>query len=358
MASLVLVTPLCLLRNIESLGPTSTCAQRRRVPQPQRHSSCAGGALMHGCGAACRMGACCVLFTSVVISIQGIDDPETDPRFEAHALNWRLTAFQAIPIVCFATMCHFTVVPATAALRPYFEPQPPFVTDYATATDPAQRSAAGAKRGGRVIVMLCISVMVWCNLLYVPVGVLGYRAFGSQSSSNILDNFGQKPAAVGAHFVPETAAVLVARACMMTTTCLSYPIFTFITRMAIVDVLSGGDSQRRSINHEGGSLAAQISTARHCVITVVFLALCAVCGVAVVLADISLGFTVSVIGATVVVAVEFFIPAAMCRSMGRTFSALVFGLVGLVVLTLGLFVTVADEACGDAETEFCKAVGA
>ena len=109
---------------------------------------------------------------------------------------------------------------------------------------------------------------------------------------------------------------------------------------------------------EGGSLAAQISTARHCVITVVFLALCAVCGVAVVLADISLGFTVSVIGATVVVAVEFFIPAAMCRSMGRTFSALVFGLVGLVVLTLGLFVTVADEACGDAETAFCKAVGA
>ena len=38
---------------------------------------------------------------------------------------------------------------------------------------------------------------------------------------------------------------------------------------------------------------------------------CALSGVGVVWADISLGFTVSVIGATVVVAVEFFIPAAV-----------------------------------------------
>ena len=47
------------------------------------------------------------------------------------------------------------------------------------------------------------------------------------------------------HFVPESVAVLVARACMCTTTCLSYPIFTFITRMAIVDVLYSGTEDDR-----------------------------------------------------------------------------------------------------------------
>merc|ERR1711865_467302 len=115
--------------------------------------------------------------------------------------------------------------------------------------------------------------MLWCNFLYVPVGVLGYRAFGSEASSNILDNFGQH--SKSDHFVPESVAVLVARACMCTTTCLSYPIFTFITRMAIVDVLYSGtedDHDRMSSNMEGESLAAGLSTVKHVTITVLFLA--------------------------------------------------------------------------------------
>jgi amino acid permease len=99
----IIVTPLCLLRSIESLGPTST------------------------------LGACCVLFTSVVVSLTGIDQPETDPLYAAKAVQMRLTAFQAIPIVCFATMCHFTVVPATAALRPYFAKPESVVTSASSA---------------------------------------------------------------------------------------------------------------------------------------------------------------------------------------------------------------------------------
>ena len=63
-AATVVVTPLCLMRSIESLGPTST------------------------------LGAMCVLFTSVVISMHGIQDPETDPLFAAKPVQWRLTAFQ------------------------------------------------------------------------------------------------------------------------------------------------------------------------------------------------------------------------------------------------------------------------
>ena len=64
-AATILVTPLCLMRSIESLGPTST------------------------------LGACCVLFTSVVIGLHGIDEPETDPNFAWKAVQMRLTAFQA-----------------------------------------------------------------------------------------------------------------------------------------------------------------------------------------------------------------------------------------------------------------------
>jgi hypothetical protein len=47
-------------------------------------------------------------------------------------------------------------------------------------------------------------------------------------------------------------------------------------------------------------------------ITVVFLIACLLSSMAVICCDISLGFTISIIGATVVVAVEFFFPAAMC----------------------------------------------
>jgi hypothetical protein len=91
----VVILPLCLLRNMESLGPTSS------------------------------IGACCVLFTSVVVSVHGISSPEQTPGHEYKAEQLHLTAFQAISIVCFATMCHFTVVPATATLHPYFPPTTP-----------------------------------------------------------------------------------------------------------------------------------------------------------------------------------------------------------------------------------------
>jgi amino acid permease len=285
-AATIVVTPLCLMRSIESLGPTST------------------------------LGACCVLFTSVVVAFTGFNEPETDPEFAWKPVQMRLTAFQAIPIICFATMCHFTVVPATAALRPYFEkPQSPVVSASSSRPNAYHLDTLSSPLGWRdikVLVMLCCCVMLWCNFLYVPVGVLGYRAFGSQASSNILDNFGQHSKST--HFVPESVAVLVARACMCTTTCLSYPIFTFITRMAIVDVLySGTDAAARNGREEstmeGASLAAGLSTAKHVTITLLFLIFCAISGIAVVWADISLGFTVSVIGATVVVAVEFFLPA-------------------------------------------------
>lgn len=49
---------------------------------------------------------------------------------------------------------------------------------------------------------------------------------------------------------------------------------------------------------------------------------------------------------------------AMCWQTQRPLSAVVFALVGMAVLVVGLFVTVADEVCGDSTTSFCVAVGA
>lgn len=65
----MIVTPLCLLRSMESLGPTSF------------------------------LGACCVLFTSAVVSIHGLSEAETTPGHAAELVSFNLTAFQAISIV-------------------------------------------------------------------------------------------------------------------------------------------------------------------------------------------------------------------------------------------------------------------
>jgi hypothetical protein len=96
----------------------------------------------------------------------------------------------------------------------------------------------------KILVLLCCCVMVWCNLLYVPVGILGYRAFGEDVESNVLTNFGLHPKITAysptptKHFIPNAWDITIARACMASTVTLSYPIFTYITRLAIVDVLS------------------------------------------------------------------------------------------------------------------------
>jgi hypothetical protein len=330
----LLVLPLCLLRNMESLGPTST------------------------------IGAGCVFFTSVVVSVHGVMDPELTPGHEYQAVAFQLTAFQSISIVCFATMCHFTVVPATATLRPYFPALP--------------GSKPGSGVPTKTLVTLCCCVMLWCNLLYIPVGILGYRAFGSEVQSNVLSNFGTHPKH-STHFIAQTIDITIARACMALCTCLSYPIFTYITRMAIADVLQGptrtvsspGGTPPNVADLEGASLAGELSTARHFTITVVFLFTCLFASIGVVYADISLGFTVSIIGATVrtallatvypgclsrldgtrlriryvqvVVAVEFFFPAAMCWKLGRPIPTVLLTVVGMTILILGLFVTLADE---------------
>lgn len=130
--------------------------------------------------------------------------------------------------------------------------------------------------------------MVWVNLLYIPVGVLGYRAFGTEAASsqgNILNNFGVKLKTTD---FKDTVDVQIARACMAVTTCLSYPVFTFITRyvytrwleyfmppkfacvllrLAIMDVLDGSRTEPQTF-----------SWMRHIVVTVSFLVGCAITG--------------------------------------------------------------------------------
>ena len=44
-----------------------------------------------------------------------------------------------------------------------------------------------------------------------------------------------------------------------------------------------------------------------------------------------------------VVAVEFFFPAAMCWKRGNTIAACLIALVGSIILIIGLFVTIADQ---------------
>ena len=91
---------------------------------------------------------------------------------------------------------------------------------------------------------------------------------------------------------------------------------------------------------DGSSFQDRISTTQHVTVTIIFLYTCLAAGALVVYMDVSLGFTVSIIGATVVVAVEFFLPAAMCWQLRRPVSTVVLVLVGVAILVLGLFITV------------------
>ena len=81
--------------------------------------------------------------------------PSTPPPPQANA-------FQAVPIVDFALMCHLTVIPATAGhLAPYWP----------------SKKRAGATRF-RALVFVCVAVIAMCLFMYLPVGILGYYIFG------------------------------------------------------------------------------------------------------------------------------------------------------------------------------------
>eukprot|EP01043_Picozoa_sp_COSAG02_P029222 COSAG02_NODE_1809_length_10835_cov_7.682843_8_plen_128_part_00 len=115
--------------------------------------------------------------------------------------------------------CHFTVVPASHTLKPYW---------------PSLHREG--KTRVTTLVVVCCCIMTVCVLFYTPVGILGYYTFGSETVSDILDNYGQVKASNLIH-IPGKLDIQLGRLAMAFTTSMSFPIMTYISRLAIFDIL-------------------------------------------------------------------------------------------------------------------------
>lgn len=279
--------PLCTVSNIAVLGPFSSLA------------------------------VCAVLYTSAVIAAHGFQDAL--PRNLDHgalapqAFSFTPAAFQAIPIICFGMFCHFTIVPSTAALRPYW---------------PSQNSAG--KTSMRAVGSVCAIVMAICVLVYTPVGLLGYFTFGAHTMGDILDNYGPKVAGCEPWCLKDDSTVQGAFISVAFTMSMSYPIFTYLARQAICGLLG---------------LPIPAPTPTRLLMAVAWCMSTAGAAVLVTKAGIDLSFIVSVLGCTACTLVQFHFPARMCAQLGWHKSAFFFHSLFFVILVVGLTVTIGSKVC-------------
>ena len=169
------IYPICIFETIDKLGPFS----------------------LLGVGA--------VFYTAAVIVYHGVENPNTDAAEQPKAVTINLASIQAVNAIAFAMFCHFTVVPASHTLKPYW---------------PSLHRAE--KTRVRTLVIVCMCIMGLCVLFYTPVGVLGYFTFGSEvmNTGDILDNYGHERSSD--RWRDSSADIKIARLAMAFTTCMSF----------------------------------------------------------------------------------------------------------------------------------------
>ena len=91
----LLIQPLCFVRSIDFLGPAAI------------------------------VGVVAVVFTVAMLVWHAGTSPHKPPFAALKKFKWEPSAFQAVPIILFAYMCHMTVVPATSNLGHYWPSQKP-----------------------------------------------------------------------------------------------------------------------------------------------------------------------------------------------------------------------------------------
>lgn len=123
--------------------------------------------------------------------------------------------------------CHFTIVPASHTLKPYWP----------------SRHREGKTRV-TTLVIVCCCIMTVCVTFYTPVGILGYYTFGSETISDILDNYGEPPSVKASNLIhlPDSKDIQMGRLAMAFTTSMSFPIMTYISRLAVFDILKVQDA--------------------------------------------------------------------------------------------------------------------
>jgi len=170
---LIFVFPICLLKDISALAPTSILAVL---------------------GVVYLTIFTCVQF--IIDRSQGVELPDIDWTFNFNTYaNILPEYFLSIPIIAFAFQCHVLLIPVYASLK-----------------NPTQ---------WKMILVIVVSLIL-CFTLYVVTGLFGYLSYGEETDGDILLNY---PAL--------NYAALVGRLLVGVTSMFSYPISSFTTRLVI-----------------------------------------------------------------------------------------------------------------------------
>ena len=182
-----------------------------------------------------------------------------------------------------------------------------------------------------------------CVLFYTPVGILGYYTFGTETLSDILDNFG-KVKASNLNHLPDSSDIQLGRLAMAFTTSMSFPIMTYISRLAIFDILKIKD------------ITALKPRMAHAAIQNICVP--AVCIMAT-KAGLDLGFFIGLLGCSACVIVQLFFPGLMAIKMGNRVCGYFLVVLSVLQFTLGMFLVLSGQHCKDpvaAVGDFCVAV--
>lgn len=113
----VIVQPLCFVRSIDFLGP------------------------------AAFLGVVAVVYTVAMLVVHSFTSTTKPAWSELEMYKLKPSAFQAVPIILFAFMCHMTVVPATSSLKYYYPSTKPS-TSTPKITSLLRPSSGGGGGGG------------------------------------------------------------------------------------------------------------------------------------------------------------------------------------------------------------------
>jgi len=279
----VAITPLCMMRRMDSLGFASF------------------------------IGLIAVLYVVGLVIYHGGDNFEYHGDYTKFRDSY--TVLQAVPITAFAFMCHLTVIPATlgSELQLYW---------------PSIKNPGYARY--RTLVYICISVIAICLFFYVPTGVFGVFCFGQYVQENILDNFGKNLSWDQTPILPDGLDVKTGRLCMGVATALGYPILHYVGRLALYDVFR---------------LEEPVRCRTHVSITLLFIIL-STCVVVILNAyNLGIGWMMGFVGSTCAVTVQFFFPGWMLLREKRRIQGTFLLVLGTLILTTGLGVTVIKMLC-------------
>lgn len=197
-AALVIIIPLCCLRDLNILG----------IP-----SSLSVIAIIYICVDVCMRGMECIGTDESGKSMCA--NEVTNPgRGEIVTFNWSISGiFKAIPVFIGAYQCHFSMPPIYHSLGP---------------------SHTTKSR----INLVSLSAYTLCTFLYIPIGMMGYLKFGEGTQQDVIANNLCTTTQENGKAVKHCSAdAYVAQGFLACACLIGWPLLHFVTRLSIASVI-------------------------------------------------------------------------------------------------------------------------